>query len=278
VIPVNALQPPAPRPVLAILAALVEERTGIHYASGDLDLLADKAGSRAAEAGFDTLLDYYYFLRYDPAGEAEIGALTDALVVCETYFFREHAQLEVLAGMIGERVAAGHRPRVWSAACATGEEPLTLAMLLAQRELLPEVDLVASDISPALVARAKAGRHSVRALRSVPDGALAERFLRREPDGSLRSDEELRRAIQWRTVNLASPAEVARVGPLDFIVCRNVLIYFSDATATRVVETLGDRLLPGGALFVGISESLLRFGTSLQCEERSSVFYYRKPM
>ena len=145
----------ASTPVLAILSALVEERTGLHYGLLDHALLAEKAGVRAAEAGFESLLDYYYYLRYDAGAGPEMDALVDALVVGETYFFRELPPLEVLAGIAEDLVLRGVRPRIWSAACASGEEPLTLAMLLDERGLLGRVDLVASDISPRALARAR---------------------------------------------------------------------------------------------------------------------------
>jgi chemotaxis protein methyltransferase CheR len=266
------------QPVLAILAALVEEHTGIRYAPGDHEVLGEKAALRAADAGYESLLDYYYYLRYDPAAATEREALVDALVVRETYFFREWAQVEVLAGLVAAKVAGGARTRVWSAACATGEEPLSVAMALADRGVLGEVDLVASDLSDLSLARARAGAYGPRSLRDVPTAAapLAERYLRREPGGGYRVDDALRAAVAWRKVNLADPAAVAAVGPCDFILCRNVLIYFGDDTARRVVESLGAALRPGGALFVGISESLLRFGTSLDCEERGNAFLYRR--
>ncbi len=153
--------------IFAIFSALIAEKIGIHYDAGDRELLGDKLAVRALDAGFDSLLDYYYFLRYDPAGAAEMDALIDALVVGETYFFRELAQLEVaVSELIAPRVAAGGRPRIWSAACSSGEEPFTIAMLLAERGLRDKVDLVASDISPRALSRARAGVFGPRSLRS----------------------------------------------------------------------------------------------------------------
>ena len=115
--------------------------------------------ARAPEAGFESLLDYYYFLRYDAGGAKELDALIDALVVGETYFFRELPPLEVVVGeLVAPAVAAGRRPAIWCAACATGEEPLTLAMMLAERGILGEVEIVASDISARALERARAGR------------------------------------------------------------------------------------------------------------------------
>jgi chemotaxis protein methyltransferase CheR len=263
--------------VFSILSALVEDKTGLHYGLDERDLFFERVGGRAAEAGFDSLLDYYYFLRYDPAAAAEMRALTEALVVNETFFFRELEPLRMIVErMLAPAVAAGRRPRVWSAACATGEEPLTLAMLLAERGLLGAVDLVASDISERVLARARAGRSSPRAVRDGHDAALCARWLSRSPNGEWGAARVLIDAVTWRQVNLIDGGAVAAMGPFDVVLCRNVLIYFSDETVLRVLRSLVDALNPEGALFVGVSESLLRFGTFLACEEKDRVFFYRK--
>ena len=263
--------------VLAILAALVEERAGLHYSLLDQAVLADKAAARASDAGFDSLLDYYYFLRYDAGASVEMDALIDALVVGETYFFRELAPLEVLVRMAGDLVAGGARPRIWSAACATGEEPLTVAMLLEKRGILEDVELLASDISARALDRARRGRYGPRSIRDGAPPALVASYLKRDGDGTVLVAPRLVDAIRWRRVNLHDPAEVDGVGGCDFILCRNVLIYFRDETAVRVVTRLSDALSPGGVLMVGVSESLLRFGSQLDCEEHGNVFLYRKP-
>ena len=270
-------RPGASPPVLAILSALVEERTGLHYGLLDHDLLGEKVSTRAADAGFESLLDYYYYLRYDPNAEREMDALVDALVVGETYFFRELPPLRVVTELAADLVGRGTRPRIWSAACASGEEPLTLAMLLDERGLLGQVELLASDISPRALERARRGRYGARSLREGAPPALVERYLRREPDGTVQVAPELARAVRWCRVNLHDPLQVGAVGLMHLVLCRNVLIYFRDETTVRVVTRLADRLLPGGALLVGVSESLLRFGTGLVCEEHGSVFLYRRP-
>ncbi|KYF92495.1 chemotaxis protein CheR [Sorangium cellulosum] len=263
--------------VFAIFSALIAEKIGIHYDAGDRELLGDKVSVRAIDAGFDSLLDYYYFLRYDPAGAAELDALIDVLVVGETYFFRELAQLEVaVAELVAPRVAAGERPRIWSAACSTGEEPFTIAMLLAERGLLGGVDLVASDISARALSRARAGVYGPRSIRSnAPPPPFATRWLEVTPDRVVVSA-ELKEAIDWRRINLLEASDVTSLGRFDVIVCRNVLIYFHDNTARWVVANLSGALAADGALLVGISESLLRLGTALACEERGGVFLYRK--
>jgi chemotaxis protein methyltransferase CheR len=262
--------------VFAILSALIEERCGLHYELAELDIIADKLSTRAVEAGFESLLDYYYYLRYDAAAAGELDALVDALVVNETYFFRELESLRrAVSDFIAPVVAAGGRPRVWSAACATGEEPFTLAMLLADRGILDKVEIVASDISTRALARAASGEYGSRSLRQIPPDGIADRWLVKS-ESRIRVRDELRGAIQWRRLNLVDTDFAAALGAFDVILCRNVLIYFRDETAIKVLRRLTAALRPGGALLVGVSESLLRFGTSLSCEERGRVFFYRK--
>lgn len=264
-------------PVFAILSALIEEKLGLHYGILERDLLEDKVSTRALEAGFDSLLDYYYFLRYDPGGADELTALTDALVVGETYFFREHRPLRVLVDdFLTPWCKAGRRPRVWSAACATGEEPLSLAMMLAGRGLAGAVEIVATDISQRALDRARAGLYGARSLRTNPEPLLTERYLAATPQGGYRIDPALVTGISWRQVNLIDAAAVAALGVFDAVLCRNVLIYFRDDTIRAVVERLRGVLAPDGVLLVGVAESLLRFGTTLVGEERDGSFVYRK--
>jgi chemotaxis protein methyltransferase CheR len=261
--------------VLSILRSVIAEKTGLYFAASDVDLFVDKVSTRAMDAGFESLLDYYYFLRYDPAGPAEMDELTDSLVVNETYLFRELDQLEVMVSeFVLPMVREGRRPRIWSAACATGEEPHTIAMLLAHHGALPQVDIVASDISKKALARARTGDFSRRAVRrDLP--AFSQGWVERQDD-RVAVSAKLRANIDWRRINLIDTEAIVALGRFQVIMCRNVLIYFDDETMRRVVDNLTAVLTPGGALFVGVSESLLRLGTSLECQEHKGVFVYRK--
>jgi chemotaxis protein methyltransferase CheR len=261
--------------VFAILRTLIEERIGLAYATGDDVIVHDKLKLQAQEAGFDSLLDYYYFLRYDTGSEVEFSALVDALVVNETYFFRELPQLEMLVDeLIVPRVRAGQRPRIWSAACSTGEEPLTLAMLLADRGVLEQTYVLATDVSERALARARAGEHNARALRAdcMPNIARYVEVV----GGRARVDSRISAFVNWKQLNLLDAEGVAELGTFDAILCRNVLIYFAEQTIRRVVSSLVSALEPSGVLLVGVSESLLRIGAPLTCEERRGVFLYRK--
>lgn len=262
--------------VFAIVAGLIEDHAGLHYSLSDRELLADKVSVRAMDRGFDSLLDYYYYLRYDPGGPEELDALVESLVVGETYFFRELRALEVVVDeLLAPVVREGRRPRVWSAACSTGEEPLTLSMLLADRGLLGKVEVVATDLSARALAKAQQGVYGPRSVRTGAPPRLVERYLRREGEGYGVAP-ELVKAVRWSRLNLLDPVAVAALGRFDVILCRNVLIYFRDERSRQVVERLAQQLEPGGALLVSVSESLLRFGTSLECEEHGGAFLYRK--
>jgi chemotaxis protein methyltransferase CheR len=263
--------------VFAILRGLIEDRTGIHYADADRELLAERLSIRAEEAGFESLLDYYYFLRYDPGGPAELEAAVEHLVVQETYLFREVDQLRALVNhFVAPRVRQGHRVRLWSAGCATGEEPLSLALLLAERGMLDGVELVASDISQRALDRARAGRFTRRSLRALGPSLTFPGWMESCEGNAVQISPVLVRKVTWKRINLVDDAAVAALGSFDIILCRNVLIYFSVEVTRSVVERLSAALLPEGVLAVSVTESLLRIGTSLACEERDGVFFYRR--
>jgi len=263
--------------LFSLLASVVEEYAGLHYGTEDAPVFAEKIGGRMSEAGFESALDYYYFLRYDPKGKEELSALVDALVVGETYVFREvEAVRSAIASAVHPAIEERGRARVWSAGCSTGEEPFTLAMLCTVENILPQVEIIATDISQRSLARARAGKFGIRSLRVLTPAAppwmreLADRWI---ADG--RISQEIVRAIAFRQESLIGPAPAP--ADFDLILCRNVLIYFREEVVRDVVHMLASRLRPGGRLLVGVSESLLRFGTILRCEERGGTFFYVKP-
>jgi chemotaxis protein methyltransferase CheR len=258
--------------VFTILGNIIEERSGLQFRNGDLELLRGKVLPRAQEMGFESLLDYYYFLRYDPLGRAELDLLIETLVVHETYFFREADQLRQVVREMS--ACEGRNFRIWCAGCASGEEAITLQIMLAEAGLLDHVQILASDISQRALGRARRGEYAANALRALP-GNVPERWLKRHAGGAEVSA-ALREAIDWRYVNLTDSIAVRALGKFDHILCRNVLIYFGDQTVRRVVESLTDALVPGGLLLIGATESLLRSGTSLCCEELGGAFFYRR--
>jgi chemotaxis protein methyltransferase CheR len=261
--------------LFAVFSQLIEEVCGAHYGPGNRDLLVAKLEAHALDLGYNDLLDYFYWLRYDDLGGIGLQRLVEAIQVHETYFFRELAPLaQLVDGHLTEVIRTRGHARVWSAACSTGEEPFTLAMLLDDRRLLDQVELVASDLSATAVARASTGRHGRRALRDGHPPQLAQRYLEVGSDG-VSVAPRIRAAVRFLTVNLLDHDAVRRLGRFDAIVCRNVLIYFSDEQSARVIDRLAGSLEPAGVIAVGVSESLLRLGTAVVCEERGGSFFYR---
>lgn len=261
--------------LFTVFADLVESASGLHYAPADRELFASKLSAHAAERGHDELLDYYYRLRYDDADGAELASLIEALLVHETYLFRELAPLvELVDSHVVPIVRARKRARVWSAACSTGEEPYALAMLLDARGVLDAVEIIATDLSPVAIQRAREGKLGRRALRDGHPADLVSRYTDATAQG-ITVVGRIRNAVKFSTMNLVGPA-TPWLGVFDVILCRNVLIYFRDAQIMQVIDRLADHLERDGLLAVGVSESLLRFGTKLSCEERGSAFFYRR--
>jgi chemotaxis protein methyltransferase CheR len=263
--------------VFAIVARLIEEQTGLHYDIGDIDLIAEKLSERAADLGLGSVLDYYYFLRYDEGGAAELNTLAQTLVVHETYFFREYEGLRVLVDTLVPTILREKpKVRIWSAACATGEEPYTIAIMLSLADLLDRVEIVASDLSERALSKARAGIYGGRSFRGLPEARYGT-YLVEDVRGGRQVRDDLRGRIDWQRINLIDKGAISGLGIFDVVVCRNVLIYFSDSTVARVAANLHDVLWPGGLLLVGASESLLRFGNLYDCEEHGGAFFYRRP-
>ncbi len=263
-------------PVFSILSSLLQEKVGLSYGTGDREILQDRISTRAMDLGYESLLDYYYFLRYDPAGAQELETLVESLVVNETYFFREWPAIKVLVEkFIAPLCDQGKRPRIWCAACSTGEEPLSLAMLLTEKKLLDKVEIVASDISENALKKAQSGTYGRRALRHIPDPALQQQFVTKDGDHHF-VPFSLIDSIKWKRTNILDKTTYPNNGPFDVILCRNMLIYFNDQTVKTVLDQLWQEMTPEGTLLVGVSESLLRFGSGFVGEEHDGSFVYRK--
>jgi chemotaxis protein methyltransferase CheR len=179
----------------------------------------------------------------------------------ESFFFRdghpfESFRHEILPRLLASR-AARRRIRIWSAACASGQEPYSLAMILADEAVRLagwQVEIVATDLSTEILERARAGLYShFEVQRGLPIQYLAKYF---EPEGERwRIARPLREAIDFRPFNLLDDA--ASLGAFDVVFCRNVLIYFDEATKTRVLEGLARQMPGDGYLILGGAETVL---------------------
>jgi chemotaxis protein methyltransferase CheR len=266
---------------LLLLRDLIVKRTGVFFGDARLDMLQERLDDVVAARGIPSLLDYYYLLRYDPDADAAWGELMDRLAVPETYFWRQPDQIEALAQVVVPRLAAARagRPlRIWSAACCTGEEPLSIAMALEEAGWFGRapIEIVASDASAALVARARAGVYGERSLRNLSPARRA-RWFTREGTG-WRIDPGVHARVRWATANLLDEAQAGPLACADVVFCRNVFIYFSDDAIRKVARMLAARMPADGHLFIAASESLMRLGSDFVMDEVGSAFaYLRNP-
>ena len=264
---------------LALVRELVHERTGLYYDEGRIDSLADRLAPLVTARGFSSFLDYYYLLKYDEGSAGEWDLVLDALSVPETYFWREPDQLQAIVDLVVPELAARlARPiRIWCVPCATGEEPLTVAMMLDQAGWFGRVpiELRASDGSQALLDAAQRGRYRERAFRNLPP-RLRERYFTPDGDRWRISPSLFARVHSWSRVNLLAASEVAPLAAADVIFCRNVFIYFSEGAVRRVAETFADRMPTPGYLCVGAAESLLRITDRFDLERLGEAFVYLK--
>jgi chemotaxis protein methyltransferase CheR len=268
---------PLPVSVFGILRDLIHERLGIYYDEGKRGLLADKLSAHVAERGFKSFLDYYYLLKYGPGAEEEWPYVIDALSVPETYFWREIGQIRTLVDQIVPEYAALHLPQpltIWCAACASGEEPLTIAMALNEAGWFERlrIHIFASDASPAALAKAARGVYRDRSFRALPEALRVKYFT--PCDSGLRIAADLHARVTWARVNLMHADEVASFASSPIIFCRNVFIYFSEQTIARTVRRFAESMQRPGYLFVGAAESLLKVTDDFELQEAGDAFVY----
>ena len=262
------------------LAALVRGETGNDLPEGRLPFLREAAERRARASGCADLAAYVAALA---AGElrGEWELLASLLTIKESSFFRVPQQWERIRSLVLPELAraraATRRLRFWSAACAAGEEPGTLALLVADTPSLAGWDwsILATDLDPDALAQAERGLYGERAVAAVPP-ALRATWL--APRGRLfELDPRLRARIAYRRANLARPPWRLPEERFDLILLRNVLIYFRAELQRAVVAEAARRLAPDGWLFLGGSETLWRIQDCLVPVDLGDCFGYRHP-
>lgn len=268
-----------PEGTSALIRNLINERTGMFFDNGKSDLLIDKLSPLVIERGFNSYLDYYYLLKYDASARAEWQNVMNALSVQETYFWREFDQVRALVQTLMPQAHArnaGATVRIWCAACATGEEPLTIAMALNEAGWFERasIEIFASDASSNAIERARRGVYKERAFRSLPAHLRASYF---EPDeAGWRVRRDIHSRVNWAIANLIDEEQIRPLASADFIFCRNVFIYFSESAISRAVRSFARFIRSPGYLFVGAAESLIRLTTDFTLTEIDDSFVYLK--
>jgi len=240
--------------------ALIYEKTGIHMREGKQILIANRLRKRLAELKLSSYEEYYALLTTRRPPDPEMANFIDAVSTNETYFFREGNHFNALSSILPALFRAHGRVRIWSAGCSTGEEVYTLRIVADQAARAAgakEPEIVGTDISTTVIARAREGVYRDRALRLVPPELLKTYFVPAE-NGAFQVRAEERERVEFRVHNLFTdppPWEAVHV-----IFCRNVMIYFDKPTQTKLVDGIFFRALhPDGYLFIGHSESLSGF-------------------
>ncbi|MHA0316876.1 CheR family methyltransferase [Sphingomonas melonis] len=243
------------------LAALIYDETGIKMPRTKATMLEGRLRRRLRDTGTATLNAYCDLLFADPSANGEIDHLINAVTTNKTDFFREPGHFDFLANtVLPTMVKQGRRRiRTWSAACSTGAEPYTMAMVLdrfAEANRM-EYGILATDIDTEVLETARRGIYPAEQVDPVPS-VMRQRYVAASTDrraAKVRIAPELRSAIGFARLNLMDTHYP--VGePMDIIFCRNVLIYFDKPTQEAVVRRLCDCLRPGGYLFLGHSESI----------------------
>ncbi len=265
------------------LAALLLERAGLKITPDGFHSLRLALSTRMPAVGLSDPEIYVQRLR-EAGGEQELRALLPLVTVGHTEFFRDPKQFRALERFILPQLLAKARRElrrvyIWSAGCATGEEPYSVAMVMAELGALAmEVDVWATDLNLAAVEAARQGRFSVRRANNISSERL-ERFFKPVEDG-LEVQPAIREYVRFEGLNLAAPSfhEVVTPGSLDLILCRNVIIYFDLPTIRGLMDRFLQALRPGGLLFLGYSESLFKVYDRFEMIEVDGAFVYRRPL
>lgn len=263
------------------LCDFLYRRTGMSFTDSRRYFVEHRVVERIARSGAGSFASYFARLHDDRDGEVE--KLINILTVNETYFYREEHQLTCLTtDLLAERLAAersGDSLRLWSVPCSTGEEPYSIAIWLLENWPMVDaydVEIVGSDIDTRVLDAARAGIFDRRALQRLPPGLVEKYFTPLGPERWQIVD-DLRRSVRFTTANIIERSATLPHGLFDVIFCRNVLIYFDDASRRVAAENLYENLAPGGYICLGHAESMSRISPLFEVRRFADAIVYRRP-
>lgn len=259
---------------------------GLHFPPERRTDLQRGLAAAAAEFGFTDISECARWLLSAPPTKAQLQVLASHLTVGETYFFRDDALFDVLSSrvlpdLIRERRGRERRLRIWSAACCTGEEPYSLAILIHQ--LLPDlpdwhVSILATDINPHFLRKAAAGAYGEWSFRNTPASTKA-RYFSQSGSGPHTIRPEIKRLVTFGYLNLAEavyPSLATDTNAMDLILCRNVLMYFGPAQVRKAIDGLHHALVDGGWLVVSPSEASQALFPQFAIQNFPGVILYQR--
>ena len=257
----------------------IENHTGIYIDDNKQDSFKISIDTRMDVLGIKGYDAYYSFIITNTIGKKEFDELLNLILIKETFFFRDDKQLQVLVKNILPELIKRKKKReikIWSAGCATGEEPYSIAMAIMESHLPNNINvsMYATDISEGILKMAKEGIYNKNSMRAI-DSALLNKYFTQK-DGWYYLNDRVKQLVHFDSVNLMDPYFPIEGNSFDIIFCKNVIIYFRLDTVKTVIRRFYNALADRGYLFLGHSESLWQISGDFELEEVSGVFLYRK--
>ncbi|HJV16172.1 MAG TPA: protein-glutamate O-methyltransferase CheR [Bacillales bacterium] len=245
----------------------IKKKTGIDLSLYKEAQMKRRLSSLYEKKGFASFQDYFKELNLN---EDLLTEFLDRITINVSEFYRNFKRWEILETEILPKILkANRRPKIWSAACSTGDEPYTLAMILAEYIPLNDIQIFATDIDENVLSRAKMGQYHERSLNEVPDKIKKKYFSRNRE--IFHVCDEIKKSVSFKKHNLLADSFG---GPYDLIVCRNVMIYFTEEAKDQLYHKFSNALKSNGIFFVGSTEQIFNPGTyKLETED---TFFYRK--
>ncbi len=257
-------------------------KTGIQFEDNKRYFVDKRLLERIETTGSEGFRDYFTMLRFQASGQ-ELQCLINGMTVNETYFFREEYQFECLVNSMLEEIVARRGStsapiRIWSVPSSSGEEPYGIAIFLLEhwpRIAEVDVEILSSDIDTDILAQARRGLYSARAVQQLPPHLL-KKYFRRTGD-FYQIDDSLRDVVEFTRTNVTDAADMRLHRHYDVIFCRNLLIYFDDLSRKQAAESFYDALNPGGFICLGHSESMSRISALFRVRTLPETIVYQKP-
>jgi chemotaxis protein methyltransferase CheR len=267
-----------------MLRDFIYSKTGIFFPEKKKYLIEGRLVKRLQVLKLGHFEDYLHLLKYGQQKEFEFEFLCNMVTINETFFFRNDAQIDAFQKKFAEEVIEAKKVynnrtlRIWSAACSSGEEPYSLAMLYLEhlKPRYPElrIEIIGTDINTAVLDMAHKAEYNQYSIRSTPKQYLNKYFD--QSNGVYRLRQEVKELVRFEYINLIDREKMRHMLHFDFIFCANVLIYFDEKAKIQVVGDLFNSLNRGGYLFIGFSEMLHRISTAFKLVSIPKTTAYKK--
>jgi len=262
----------------------VYRQLGIYFEDSKVAFIQKRIEKRMETLGMDSFANYGFLLRFGDKKGHEIQELANLITTNETYMFREFEQLQAFADYCLPMTlkpleqANDRRLRIWCAGCSSGEEAYTLAIIL--QEVMHDwrtwdLKIKATDVDQVRLDMARRATYDERSVKEVPPEYF-DRHIKSLPAGYFGIKPETAKLVEIEHLNLSDRMAMRAMRSFDFIFCRNVLIYFDDASRKAVVDHFYNSLKPGGFIFLGHSESIGRISTAFKLMRVGEHLVYRK--